>query len=154
MKRDDSKLRLAIVRRDPVADASPQARHHFTRFDQVDRLCSVSEAVPDLAYMGRQLTLCCLLRTNPGDKSQYLRQNGPYQLGMSAEPVSGNHHAVSGFGVAHEHGFRPLGCRDEGQSRHADRGSPQKGNCGGRVSGLPAPRKLHAASAASERILI
>ena len=45
-----------------------------------------SEAVPDLAYMGRQLTLCCLPRTNPGDKSQYLRQNGPYQLGMSAGP--------------------------------------------------------------------
>ena len=72
---------------DMLKDAlTPQARHHFTRFDQVDQLCAASEAVPDLAYMGRQLTLCCLPRTNPGDKSQYLRPNGPYQLGMSAGP--------------------------------------------------------------------
>ena len=61
-------------------------RRHPGIFKQVDRLCAASEAVPDLAYMGRQLTLCCLPRTNPGDKSQYLRQNGPYQLGMSAGP--------------------------------------------------------------------
>ena len=29
----------------------PQARHHYTRFDQVDRLYAASEAVPDLAFM-------------------------------------------------------------------------------------------------------
>ena len=70
----------------PKAPLTPQARHHFTRFDQVDQLVSASEAAPDLAYMGRQLTLCCLPRTNPGDKAQYVRQNGPYQLGMAAGP--------------------------------------------------------------------
>ena len=61
-------------------------RRHFSLFKQVDQLVAASEAEADLAYMGRQLTLCCLPRTNPGDKSQYLRQNGPYQLGMSAGP--------------------------------------------------------------------
>ena len=61
-------------------------RRHPGIFKQVDQLVAASEAAPDLAYMGRQLTLCCLPRTNPGDKSQYLRQNGPYQLGMAAGP--------------------------------------------------------------------
>ena len=36
--------------------------------------------------MGRQLTLCCLPRNNPGDKLHYVRQNGPYQLGIGAGP--------------------------------------------------------------------
>ena len=70
----------------PKNALTPQARHHFTRFDQVSHLVGASEADPDIGYMGRQLTLCCLPRTNPGDKSQYLRENGPYQLGMSAGP--------------------------------------------------------------------
>ena len=55
---------------------TPQAKHHFTRFDQVSQLVGASEADPDIGYRGRQLTLCCLPRTNPGDKSQYLRENG------------------------------------------------------------------------------
>ena len=45
----------------PVAalrDASPQARHHFTRFDQVNQLVSASEADPDLGFMARLLALC------------------------------------------------------------------------------------------------
>ncbi len=29
-----------------IRDASPQARHHFTRFDQVNQLVSASEAEP------------------------------------------------------------------------------------------------------------
>ena len=62
---------------------TPQARHHFTRFDQVDRLCAVSEAAPDLAFMGRLLALCSLPRTNPGDDQlQYERINGPFTLIM------------------------------------------------------------------------
>ena len=52
----------------------------------MSQLVGASEADPDIGYMGRQLTLCCLPRTNPGDKSQYLREDGPYQLGMSAGP--------------------------------------------------------------------
>ena len=34
-------------------DASPQARHHFTRFDQVNQLVGASEADPDLGLMAR-----------------------------------------------------------------------------------------------------
>ena len=32
-----------------LRDASPQARHHFTRFDQVNQLIEASEADPDWA---------------------------------------------------------------------------------------------------------
>ena len=62
----------------------PQAGHRFTRFNQVDRLCSASEAVPDLAFMHRILALCSLPRSNPGNRLQYERINGPYRLGMIA----------------------------------------------------------------------
>ena len=34
-----------------IRAASPQALHHFTRFDQVDQLVSASEAQPDLGFM-------------------------------------------------------------------------------------------------------
>ena len=71
----------------PVAalrDASPQARHHFTRFDQVNQLVGASEADPDLGFMARLLALCSLPRTNPGDRLQYKRQNGPFKLVMVA----------------------------------------------------------------------
>ena len=63
---------------------TPQSKHHFTRFDQASQLVGASDAVPDVSYLGRQLTLCSLPRTNPGDQLQYVRQNGPYLLGMSA----------------------------------------------------------------------
>ena len=33
--------------------ASPQARHHFTRFDQVNQLVGASEADADLGFMAR-----------------------------------------------------------------------------------------------------
>ena len=46
--------------------STPQARHHFTRFDQVDQLVSASEAEADLAFMHRMMALCSLPRTNPG----------------------------------------------------------------------------------------
>ena len=32
---------------------TPQACHHFTRFDQVDRPVGAIEAVPDISYRGR-----------------------------------------------------------------------------------------------------
>ena len=67
-----------------IRDTSPQALHHFTRFDQVDQLVSASEAQPDLGFMARLMTLCSLPRTNPGDRHQYKRQNGPYTLIMTA----------------------------------------------------------------------
>ena len=63
-----------------LQDASPQARHHFTRADQVNQLVWASEADPDLGFMARLLALCSLPRTNPGNQLQYRRVNGPYQL--------------------------------------------------------------------------
>ena len=67
-----------------IRDASPQARHHFTRFDQVNQLVGASEADADLGFMARLLALCSLPRTNPGNRLQYKRVNGPYQLYMIA----------------------------------------------------------------------
>ena len=65
-----------------ICEASPQALHHFTRFDQVNQLVSASEADPDLGFMARLLALCSLPRTNPGDRWKYVRRNGPYELIM------------------------------------------------------------------------
>ena len=67
-----------------IRDASPQALHHFTRFDQVNQLVSASEADPDLGFMARLMALCSLPRSNPGDRKEYVRRNGPYTLVMSA----------------------------------------------------------------------
>ena len=58
--------------------------HHFTRFDQVDQLVGASEADPDMGFMARLLALCCFPRTNPGNRKEYVRRNGPYQLYMMA----------------------------------------------------------------------
>ncbi len=41
-----------------IREASPQALHHFTRFDQVNQLVGASEADPDLGFMARLLVLC------------------------------------------------------------------------------------------------
>ena len=67
-----------------IRHASPQARHHFTRFDQVNQLVSASEADPDRGFMARLMALCSLPRTNPGNRHQYKRVNGPYKLVMIA----------------------------------------------------------------------
>ena len=64
--------------------ASPQAMHHFTRFNQVDLLVEASEADPDLGFMARLLALCSLPRTNPSNRIRYVRQNGPYTLVITA----------------------------------------------------------------------
>ena len=67
-----------------IREASPQALHHFTRFDQVNQLVSASEADPERGFMARTMALCSLPRTNPGDRLQYRRVNGPYKLIMIA----------------------------------------------------------------------
>ena len=36
-----------------IRDATPQAIHHFTRFDQVNQLVEASEADPDMGFMAR-----------------------------------------------------------------------------------------------------
>ena len=65
-----------------IREATPQAVHHFTRFDQVNLLVEASETDPDLGFMARLLALCSMPRTNPGDRWRYIRQNGPYKLIM------------------------------------------------------------------------
>ncbi len=67
-----------------LRDATPQAVHHFTRFDQVNQLIEAGEADPDMGFMGRTMALCSLPRTNPGTTLQYKRVNGPYKLVMVA----------------------------------------------------------------------
>ena len=67
-----------------IRDASPQARHHFTQADQVNQLVTANEADPDLGFMARLMALCSLPRTNPGNRLQYKRVNGPYTLIVTA----------------------------------------------------------------------
>ena len=67
-----------------LREATPQALHHFTQADQVDQLVSASEADPDLGFMARTMALCSLPRTNPGNRKEYKRVNGPFTLYMVA----------------------------------------------------------------------
>ena len=67
-----------------LSPATPQARHHFTTLRQVNQLIEASEADADLGFMARLLALCSLPRTNPGDRLQFRRVNGPYKLIMTA----------------------------------------------------------------------
>ena len=60
------------------------SQHSFTIADQVNQLVEASEADPNMGFMARLMALCSLPRTNPGNRLQYKRVNGPYTLGMSA----------------------------------------------------------------------
>ena len=65
----------------PITDlvrrsSSPQARHHFTRADQVNQLVGASETDPDLGFQARMMALCSLPSSNPGNRLQYKRTNG------------------------------------------------------------------------------
>ena len=62
----------------------PPARRGFTVANQVHQLVSASEADPERGFMARLMTLCSLPRTNPGNRLQYKRQNGPFTLYMVA----------------------------------------------------------------------
>ena len=63
---------------------SPQEVHHFTRLDQVNQLVGASEADADMGFMTRLMALCSLPRSNPGNRLQFKRVNGPYTLYMTA----------------------------------------------------------------------
>ena len=63
---------------------SPQGVHHFTRLDQVTQLVGASEADADMGFMTRLMALCSLPRSNPGNRLQFKRVNGPYTLYMTA----------------------------------------------------------------------
>ena len=64
-------------------DRRRQARH-FTQLDQVTQLVEARYADPELGFMARLLTLCSLPRTDPKNRLQYVRRNGPYALVMIA----------------------------------------------------------------------
>ena len=61
-----------------------QTRNHFTMLRQVNQLIEASEAEPDIGFMARLLALCSLPRTDPKNRLQYVRRNGPYTLAMTA----------------------------------------------------------------------
>ena len=67
-----------------IRDASPPAQRYFTQADQVNQLVSAREADPDLGFMARTMALCSLPRSNPGNRTQYKRVNGPFTLYMNA----------------------------------------------------------------------
>ena len=61
-----------------------QAVYHWNRDDQINALVAAREGEPDTGFMMRLLALCTLPRTNPGDRLQYKRVNGPFALIMTA----------------------------------------------------------------------
>ena len=63
---------------------SAQTRHHFTTLRQVNQLIEAGDGEPELGFMARLLALCSLPRTNPRDRKEYVRRNGPYSLYMTA----------------------------------------------------------------------
>ena len=67
-----------------IRDASSPAQRYFTQADQVNQLVSAREADPDLGFMARTMALCSLPRSNPGNRTQYKRVNGPFTLYMNA----------------------------------------------------------------------
>ena len=67
-----------------IRKTPPPALRGFTRADQVNQLVEASEADPDLGFMARLMALCSLPRTNPGNRKEYKRVNGPFTLYMVA----------------------------------------------------------------------
>ena len=71
----------------PTKTAKPTRRRqtrHFTQLDQVTQLVAARDADPDLGFMARLLALCSLPRTNPKNRHEFKRVNGPYTLYMVA----------------------------------------------------------------------
>ena len=56
----------------------------FTLLRQTNQLVTAQEADPDLGFMARLMTLCSLPRTNPDNRKEYVRRNGPFTLFMNA----------------------------------------------------------------------
>ena len=67
-----------------LRETQPPARRGFTVADQVHQLVSAREADPNLGFMARMMVLCSLPRSNPGNRKEYIRRNGPYTLAMTA----------------------------------------------------------------------
>ena len=90
----------------------PPARRGFTLADQVNQLVGASEADPDLGFMARLLALCCLPRTNPGNRHQYKRVNGPFKLIMSVSP------GITSSPTVPRNYARPVALRLHAKARH------------------------------------
>ena len=75
---------LALDLPDVLVPARRRQARHFTKLDQIDQLVAARDADPELGFMARLLALCSLPRSNPGNRLQYVRRNGPYALVMSA----------------------------------------------------------------------
>ena len=60
----------------------------YTQLDQISQLAEARDADPALAFVTRTLALCSLPRTDPRDRKEYVRRNGPYTLYML--PGGGN----------------------------------------------------------------
>ena len=69
---------------DAAPEPSAQATFHFTLADQLAGLVAARENPPEIGYMARLLALCTLPRTNPGNRKEYRRVNGPYTLYIQA----------------------------------------------------------------------
>ena len=67
-----------------IRETPPSARRGFTLADQINQLVGASEADPDRGFMARTMALCSLPRSNPGNRLQYKRVNGPFTLYMVA----------------------------------------------------------------------
>ena len=50
----------------------------------MDQLVSASETDASLGFMARTMALCSLPRSNPGNRKEYKRVNGPFTLYMVA----------------------------------------------------------------------
>ena len=70
--------------KDNLTNIAPQARYHSNRLDQINRLIHAAESDEDIAYLARLLALCSLPRTNPGNRKEYVRRNGPFTLALTA----------------------------------------------------------------------
>ena len=69
----------------PAPPKTKQAAYHYRQARQLDSLvCIGDDPNPDMGFMARMLTLCSLPRTDPGNRHQYKRENGPYKLAMLA----------------------------------------------------------------------
>ena len=96
-----------------------QAVYHWNRDDQINALVAAREGEPDTGFMMRLLALCTLPRTNPGDRLQYKRVNGPFALIMTA---TGNAKPRRFMARATEKCGRSCGLRG---------GAPRRSGCGG-----------------------
>ena len=66
-----------------IREAPPPAQRGFTLSDQVHQLAEAREAEAETGFMARLMALCSLPRSNPGNRLQYKRVNGPYTLYMT-----------------------------------------------------------------------